>query len=192
MPPGTAKKAGVTELLESWSAGDQAALDRLMPLVYQELRRLAAGHLRRERPEHTLQPTALVHEAYLSLAGQSGLECRNRAHFFAIAARLMREILVDHARRRLAAKRGGGQTVQIAEVAGSDARQPGVDLLALDHALDKLAALDERQGRIVELRYFGGLSEKEVAEVLHVSPITVKRGWRIARAMLQQELQGSG
>jgi RNA polymerase sigma factor (TIGR02999 family) len=160
-----------------------------MPLVYRELRRLAAGFLRRERRDHTLQPTALVHEAYLSLVGQSDLECRSRAQFFAIAARLMREILVDHARRRLTAKRGGGHKVQIGEAGGIAARQPPLDLLALDEALNKLTALDPRQGRIVELRYFGGMSEREIAEVLEVSPITVKRGWRVARAMLLHELR---
>jgi RNA polymerase sigma factor (TIGR02999 family) len=177
----------VTRLLESWSGGDQAALDELVPIVYRELRGLAASYIRRERPDHTLQPTALVHEAYLRLIDQTQVRSPTRAHFFAVAANLMRQILVNHAERHRAAKRGGGNKVALED--GSAAVAPrAVDLIALNQALNRLALLDPRQGRIVELRFFGGLTEDEIASVLGVSAITVKRDWRLAKALLHREL----
>jgi RNA polymerase sigma factor (TIGR02999 family) len=184
---GEPDRGDVTRLLQSWSGGDKAALGELVPLVYRELRILAAAHIRRERPDHTLQPTALVHEAYLRLVDQSRVASPSRSQFFAIAANLMRQILVNHARHRGAAKRGGGNKAVLEE--GSAAvRQRAVDLIALDQALDKLARLDPRQARVVELRFFGGLTEDEIAGLLGVSAITVKRDWRIARAELHREL----
>jgi RNA polymerase sigma factor (TIGR02999 family) len=178
----------VTRLLQSWSAGDKNALSELVPFVYRELRRLAGAYLRRERQGHTLQPTALVHEAYLRLVDQTHVQSPNRARFFAIAANLMRQILVNHSKRHRAAKRGGGNKVAMEEGAGL-VQQRDVDLIALDQALEKLAHIDSRQSRIVELRFFGGLTEDEIAEVLGVSPRTVKRDWRIARAVLNHELR---
>jgi RNA polymerase sigma factor (TIGR02999 family) len=178
----------VTRLLQSWSAGDKNALSELVPFVYRELRRLAGAYLRRERQGHTLQPTALVHEAYLRLVDQTHVQSPNRARFFAIAANLMRQILVNHSKRHRAAKRGAGNKVAMEEGAGL-VQQRGVDLIALDQALEKLAHIDSRQSRIVELRFFGGLTEDEIAEVLGVSPRTVKRDWRIARAVLNHELR---
>ncbi len=178
----------VTALLREWSAGDRGALERLMPLVYGELRRLAASHLRSERGDHTLQPTALVHEAYLRLVGQRSVSWANRAHFFGIAAQMMRRVLVDHARRRLAAKRSPG-TLYVdlgEEVAAAADRAP--ELLALDRALTELERLDPRQARVVELRFFAGLSVEETAEVAGVSTATVKREWRTARAFLRHEI----
>jgi RNA polymerase sigma factor (TIGR02999 family) len=163
-----------------------------MPLVYDELRRLAASYLRAERPDHTLQPTALVHEAYLRLVDQT-TDWRNRAHFFGIAAQMMRRILVDHARRRQASKRDPERlrvTAGVAEVAAS--RNDAPDLLALDSALDALEHLDPRQAKIVELRFFAGLSVEETAEVANVSTATVKREWRTARAWLRREIEGPG
>jgi RNA polymerase sigma factor (TIGR02999 family) len=188
VPP--VEKAGigeVTRLLVSWSGGDPCALGELTPLVYRELRRLAAVCLRRERRDHTLQPTALVHEAYLRLVDQTAVECHSRAQFFAIAANLMRQILVNHAERHRAANRGGGNKVALEE-AGVLVQQPQVDLVALNEAFGKLARLDPRQSRIVELRFFGGLTEEEIADVLHVSPITIKREWRMGRAVLHNQL----
>jgi len=180
----------VTALLRDWSGGDPRALERLMPLVYGELRKLAASYLRRERSDHTLQPTALVHEAYLRLVDQRGVDWHNRAHFFGIAARMMRRILVDHARRRQAAKRDGAAY----RISGSGdlveaGRDP--DLLALNSALDGLEALDPRQARIIELRFFGGLTVEEVARVLGLSTTTVESEWRAARAWLAVRLGGS-
>ena len=178
----------VTALLREWSAGDRGALERLMPLVYGELRQLAASHLRSERGDHTLQPTALVHEAYLRLVGQRSVSWANRAHFFGIAAQMMRRVLVDHARRRLAAKRSPG-TLRIdlgEETAAAPDRAP--ELLALDRALTELERLDPRQARVVELRFFAGLSVEETAEVAGVSTATVKREWRTARAFLRHEI----
>ncbi|MGH9330109.1 MAG: ECF-type sigma factor [Vicinamibacterales bacterium] len=167
-------------------------VDRLMPETYQELRRLAAAYLRRERPGQTLQPTALVHEVYLRLAKDKPGRWQNRAHFCAIAANAMRQILVERARARAAIKRGGGQPrVTFVESldAGADAGRPApVDLLAVDQALERLAALDAQQARVVELRYFGGLSVEETAEALGISPATVKRDWSVARAFLAQQL----
>ena len=178
----------VTRLLQCWSGGDNHALDELAPLVYRELRLLAARYLRRERRDHTLQPTALVHEAYLRLVDQTHVETHSRAQFLAIAANLMRHILIDHANRLRAAKRGGGNKVALDEAAGAVQQQPQVDLVALNEALEKLAELDPRQSRIVELRFFGGLTEEEIAEVLDVSPITIRRDWRMARAVLHNQL----
>ena len=180
----------VTELLVDWSGGNQAALDRLMPLVYAELRRLARARLRRERPGHLLQTTALVNEAYLRLVDQRHVRWQNRAHFFAIAAQLMRRILVDHARRKGAAKRGGGvEQVSLAEIPDLPARR--LDVLALDDALSRLSAMDPRQGRIVELRCFGGLTADETAEVLAISPRTVRREWTMAKAWLHRQMSGN-
>ena len=182
-----AEPGDVTRLLHNWSCGDKEALNQLVPLIYRELRSLAAAFLRRERHDHTLQPTALVHEAFLRLVGQTRIDCRNRAQFFGIAANLMRQILVNHARRHGAAKRGGGNRVTLDDA--MVATQPRADqLIALDDALEKLALLDPRQSRIVELRFFGGLTEDEIAEIVGVSPFTVKRDWRIARAVLYEEL----
>ncbi len=178
----------VTHLLIQWSKGDTAALDALMPLVYKELRRLAQHYLSREKPGHTLSSTALVHEAYLRLITQRDVTWQNRAHFFGVASRMMRRILVDHARRHGYAKRGGGaMTLALDEVI--EAEKPReIDLVALDDALDTLAKLDERQSRMVELRFFGGLSIEETSEVLGVSAPTVKREWATARAWLYREI----
>ncbi len=178
----------VTQLLVAWGNGDKAALDRLMPLVYEELRRLARHYMSRERPGHTLQSTALVNEAYLRLVEQEGMRWENRAHFFGIAARLMRQILVEHARSRQAAKRGGGQYRLSLSRVDRLASAPDINLLALDDALGRLEALDPQKSRIVELRYFGGLGIEETAEVIGVSPATVKRDWSMARAWLRREL----
>lgn len=184
------RSADVTGLLQQWSGGRQESLDELLPHVYAELRRLAARYLRRERFGHTLQPTALVHEAFLKLVGQD-VQWQNRAHFFAIAAKLMRRILIDHARGHGAGKRGGGalhvplDDVQV-PVGGAD-----VDLIALDEALTRLAAIDPQQSRIVEMKFFGGLTIDEIAEVLRISPATVSRDWTIARAWLFGALKKS-
>jgi RNA polymerase sigma factor (TIGR02999 family) len=183
-----AEPTDVTRLLLSWSGGDKNALNEIVPLVYRELRRLAAAYLRRERHDHTLQPTALVHEAYLRLVDQDRVDCHTRAQFFGIAANLMRQILVNHAKRRQAAKRGGGNRVSLDEAVIVSQQPQEVSLIALDDALEKLALLDPRQCRIVELRFFGGLTEDEIAELVGVSPFTVKRDWRIARAVLYDEL----
>lgn len=181
---------GITELLIDWGQGDQAALEKLMPLVYDELRRLANNYLRREAAGHTLQPTALVNEAYLKLVGQRSPNWQNRAHFFAISAKLMRRILVDHARQRQAAKRGGsGQQRLSITSAETILKQPEIDLLALNEALDELARMDTQQGRIVELKFFGGLSIEETAEVLGISHATVERDWKMARAWLRRQLE---
>jgi len=177
----------VTKLLLQWKHGDQEAPRVLLPLVYDELRRLARHHLRSERPDHTLQSTALVHEAYLRMVKPGSLQLESRGHFFALASQLMREILVDYARSRRAAKRDGGERLTLdeaAELAGSK----GVDLLALDDALNELAKMNPRQSRIVELKFFGGLSIVEVAEVLGVSSATVERDWAVARAWLFREI----
>ncbi len=179
----------VTALLKEWSAGDRGALERLMPLVYGELRRLAASHLRAERGDHTLQPTALVHEAFLRLVGQRSVSWANRAHFYGIAAQMMRRILVDHARRRLAAKRSPGALfVDLGAEAAGAVPDRAPELLALDRALTELERLDARQARVVELRFFAGLSVEETAEVAGVSTATVKREWRTARAFLRHEI----
>ncbi len=180
----------VTRLLLAWRGGDRGALDALVPFVYSELRRQAARYLGRQRPGHTLQATALVHEAFLRLIDQTGVSFQDRAHFFAVASRAMRQILVDHARRRGAEKRGGAAT-RLALEDGTAAVEPrGVDLVALDGALERLEALDPEQARLVELRFFGGLTIEETAVVLGRSPATVKRSWGSARAWLYGELAG--
>jgi len=178
----------VTQLLVDWSNGDQAALDRLMPLVDQELHRLAHHYMRQEKPGHTLQTTALVNEAYLKLVDQRQMHWKNRTHFFALSAQLMRRILVDHARKRKYAKRGGDAQKITLDEAMVVSRQPGRDLVALDQALEELAALDPRKGKVVELKFFGGLTAEETAEVLDVSPLTVKRDWKMAKAWLFDSL----
>lgn len=178
----------LTELLANWRAGDEESLRRLLPVVYDELRRMAHYHLRNERPHHTLQSTALVHEAYLRLAKQDA-RFQNREHFFAAAAHLMRQILVDYARQRNAAKRDGGYTLTLDEgMAFAKARS--IDLLALDDALNLLSKLDAQQSRIVELRYFAGLSIEETSRVLGISPATVKRDWATAKVWLHREMTG--
>jgi len=182
----------VTELLRAYRAGNPEALERLVSLVYGELRRQAARYLRRERADHTLQPTALVNEAYIRLADQRDVEWQNRAHFFAIAAQIMRRILVDHARARGRGKRGSGQTLVLFDDALAVAEARDLDLVALDDALSALAELDERQSRVVEMRFFAGLEVEEVAEALGVSPTTVKRDWSLARAWLRRELRRGG
>ena len=179
----------VTQLLLAWGGGDKEALDRLMPLVYAELRHLARGYMRRERSGHSLQPTALVHEAYQKLIDASHVPWQNRAHFFAVSAQIMRRILVDLARSRRSRKRSLSCQVAIFEgLAVSNER--GRDLVALDDALSALAALDPRKGQVVELRFFGGLSAEETAEVLKVSPQTVMRDWKLAKVWLMRELDG--
>lgn len=181
----------VTRLLREWSAGDRNALEKLLPLVYDELRRCAGAYLRRERAGHTLQPTALVHEAYLKLVGGETVEWKDRAHFFGVAARAMRQVLVDHARARNTVKRGEGQVLVALEAAGDATTHPrNLDLLDLDRALSRLARLDERQSRLVELRLFAGLTIEESAEVLNVSHATVSREWKHAEAWLQREIAG--
>jgi RNA polymerase sigma-70 factor, ECF subfamily len=179
---------GVTGLLLAWSEGEQAALDKLVPLVYAELRRIARRYMHRERPGHTLQTTALVNEAYLRLIDASQVRWQDRAHFFAVSAQLMRRILVDFARSRRYLKRGGGaQKVTFDEALFAPPKQ-GQDLVALDDALKALAVSDARKSRVVELRFFGGLSVEETAEVLQVSPDTVLRDWRLAKAWLAREM----
>ncbi len=178
----------VNELLHDWSKGDPEALEELLPLIYDDLRRLAHHFLYGERPGHTLQTTALAHEAYLKLIDQKSVNWQNRAHFFAIAAQAMRRILIDSARRHSAHKRGGdGEKVSLAQ-AEFISIEPNTDLLALDQALTRLAAIDKDQSQTIELRYFGGLTIEETAEVMMSSPATVKRDWQMARAWLHQEL----
>jgi RNA polymerase sigma factor (TIGR02999 family) len=178
----------VTELLIEWSNGDKAALDKLMPLIHEELRRLAHHYMSNERPGHTLQTTALVNEAYLRLVNRKGVHWQNRAHFFAIAATLMRSILVDHARSHASAKRGGGGPKVEIDEAMIVSQERAAEVLALDDVLTKLAKFDPQQSRIVELRFFGGLTIEETAEVLDLSPATIKREWTAARAWLYREL----
>jgi RNA polymerase sigma factor (TIGR02999 family) len=181
-PPGE-----VTRLLQAWRQGDREALESLIPLVYSDLHRMAERHLRAERPGHTLQPTAIVNEAYLRLVGGEAGDWQNRAHFFAAAARSMRRILVDHARSKKAKKRGGPGTRYMLDTAVM-VEPRAVDLIAVDDALEKLAALDPEQGRVVELRFFAGLTEGETAEALGISPATVRRKWLSAKAYLHREL----
>jgi len=178
----------ITQLLEDWSGGDEAALKKLFPLVYPELHRLASAYMRRERQDHTLQTTALVHEAYLRLVGQQNVRWQTRAHFFAVAARVMRNILVDYARGRGRAKRGDGlRGLPLSDVAVmSDERAD--ELLAVNRALDTLTSLDPRKSKVFELRYFGGMSVEEAAEAVKISPATVTRDWRMARAWIRREL----
>ena len=178
----------VSELLIRWKAGDQEALEALVPLVYKELRDIARHHLQRERPGHTLQSAALVHEAYLRLIDQRPFDTENRAHFLAVASRLMRQILVDYARTHGAAKRGADRIVELdASLVLPQVRT--ADAVALDDALNDLSSLDEQQGRIVELRFFGGLATEEIAEVLGISPSTVKRDWNVAKAWLTRQMK---
>lgn len=179
---------GVTELLVDWSKGDQKALDELIPLVYGELRRLASRYLRRERPDHTLQTTALVHEAYLRLVDQRDANWRNRAQFFGVAAQLMRRILVDYARNHGASKRGGDYRRIPFDEAIISAEEKDASLLAVDEALNVLALIDPQQSRVIELRIFGGLTVEEVAESLGISPRTVKREWSVAKAWLHRQI----
>jgi RNA polymerase sigma factor (TIGR02999 family) len=180
----------ITQMLIDWSNGDREALDRLLPVVYTELRRQAARHLRRERAGHTLQTTDLIHEAYLRLVDQRSVSWQNRAHFFAVAAQSMRRILVDHARRRHRAKRGGSDIAIPLDEGLLVAAEKSVDLLALDEALTRLAAIDVRQSQIVELRFFSGLSNEETAAVIGVSLTTVKDDLNMAKAWLRREIDG--
>jgi RNA polymerase sigma factor (TIGR02999 family) len=180
----------VTQLLDNWSNGDQAALDRLLPLVHEELRRIAHKHMKRERPNHTLQTTALLNEAYLRLVDQRGVRWQNRAHFFAITAQMMRRILIDYSRQRGYAKRGGGMRLVSLDEAAALAREGTAGLLLLDEALTSLAAFDPQQSRIVELRYFGGLTVEETAEALGLSVGKVKREWTTAKAWLYRQMSG--
>jgi RNA polymerase sigma factor (TIGR02999 family) len=183
-----ASPATITQLLIRWRNGDQTALDELLPKVYDELRRLAKHYLRQERPDLTLQASDLVHEAYLRLVDEPEIDWQNRAHFFGIAAVRMRHILVEHARSRQAAKRGGGEYLLSLSKADRQAEDRDVNLLALDDALQRLEAMDPQKSRIVELRYFGGLTIEETAEALQISPATVKRDWSMARAWLRSEI----
>ena len=178
----------ITQLLAEWSNGNQAALDKLYPLVYEELRRLAHRYMRRERKDHTLQTTALINEAYLRLIDQKNVHWENRAHFFSISAQIMRRILIDYARRYQYAKRGGGAKKISLDDAAVVAKERAAELLMLDEALMSLAERDPRRSQVVELRFFGGLSNEEIASVLKVSPNTVTRDWNLARAWLYREL----
>jgi RNA polymerase sigma factor (TIGR02999 family) len=182
----------VTALLDRWGRNDRTALPQLMELVYGELRALAASYLQHERREHTLGRTALVHEVYLRLAAKSGMTLENRSHFYGIAARTMRQILVDHWRRRHAGKRGAGWVQAPLEEAAASCREDGLDMIALDRALDRLAAFDEGKARIVEMRYFAGLAMEDIAGLTGVSPSTVKREWTVAKLWLFRELKGLG
>jgi RNA polymerase sigma-70 factor (ECF subfamily) len=184
-------QTGITQLLADASNGDQAALDALLPLVYNELRRLADHYLRRERSDHTLQATALVHEAYLRLVDQTNISWQNRAHFFSVAAQVMRHILVDHARKAHTDKRGGGEHKLALDDAVSFFEERDVNLGALDEALTELARLDAQQSRVVELRFFGGLTIDEIAAVLQITPGTVRYDWRMAKAWLHRALSAS-
>jgi len=189
MPNPDGRTAEVTRLLVDWSEGRREAFERLVPLVYEDLRRVAAGYMKREAPGATLQPTALIHEAYVRLVDQRQVQWKNRAHFFGVAAAVMRRILVDQARARRADKRGGAWdriTLIDDEVAGAAADD--LDILALHEALDRLAAFDPQQGRIVELRYYGGLTIEEAAEVIGISPATIVREWTLAKAWLRSAL----
>ncbi len=181
----------VTRLLRDWGKGDESAASKLFPIVYDELRRLARRYMSHERRDHTLQATALIHEAYLRLAAQNRAEWKNRAQFFAVAAQMMRRILVDHARSRAYQKRGGATADVLVDVGQSAfiAPERSRELMALDSALERLAAFDARKARVVELRYFGGLEASEIADVLGISAVTVTRDWKMARAWLRQELQ---
>jgi len=186
---GEAAVGDISALLRAWSDGDQSALDRLTPIVYDELHRLARRYMKHERPDHSLQSAALVNEAYLRLVDYDRMQWQNRAHFFAVSAQLMRRILVDHARRHNLKRGGGVQHVALEEAAVVGGGQ-GPDLVALDDAMNSLARIDPRKVQVVEMRFFGGLSVEETAEVLKVSTITVKRDWRAARAWLYRELTG--
>lgn len=180
--------AEVTQLLVNWTKGDSHALDQLTPLVYEELKKLARSYLRRERNDHTLESTALVHEAWIRLIDQERVEWRSRSHFFGIAAQMMRRILVDHARAVHAAKRGSGAAKLSLDEALGLGTSSDMDLLAVDEALDRLAVLDPQQAKVVEMRFFAGLSIEETAEALQISPATVKRDWVVAKSWLFREL----
>lgn len=182
----------ITRILKSWSGGNREAVDDLMPLVYDELHKVAAQYLRRQRPDHTLQPTALVNEAYLKLIDITDVNWQDRAHFFAFASQTMRHILVDYARAQAREKRGGAAQKLSLDEAISYSKETEVDLLSLDEALRELEAIDEKQSKIVELRFFGGLTVEETAVVLHISPATVKREWRIAKAWLFKRMRAEG
>ena len=181
--------ADISTLLRAWTAGEQSALDKLTPIVYDELHRLASRHMKRERPGHSLQTTALVNEAYLRLVDYKHMQWQNRAHFFAVSAQVMRRILVDRARRHNL-KRGGGVPHVSLDQAATVSGKPAADLVALDDALNALARIDSRKEQVVEMRFFGGLSVEETAEVLKVSPVTVMRDWSTAKAWLYRELRG--
>jgi RNA polymerase sigma-70 factor, ECF subfamily len=177
-------------MLKDWSGGKREALDELLPFVYNELHRQASRYLRRERGDHTLQTTALINEAYMKLIDQNEVEWQNRAHFFAIAAQTMRRILVDYARTRKREKRGGDDVkLQLDDAINVSTKEKSIDLVALDEALNRLAEFDERQARVVELRYFSGMTEEETAEVLDISPATVRRDWNMAKAWLFHQLK---
>ena len=187
-----ASREEVTGLLQAWSGGDQAALEKLMPLVYAELHRLAKRYMGHEHAGHSLQTSALVNEAYLRLVDANGVHWQNRTHFFAVSAQIMRRILVDFARARQNLKRGGGALQVTLDEGLVVSPESGLDLLALDEALEKLASLNPRQSKVVELRYFGGLKEEELAEALNVSPRTIRHDWSVARAWLYRELRHGG
>jgi len=178
----------ISKLLAAWGEGDERALTELIPLVYPELRRIARQHLRRQSPDHSLESAALANEAYLKLIRARGVQCENRAHFFAVCAQMIRRILVDHARKRQFVKRGGTAALVPLEEAVIGTRARGIEVLALDHALLSLSVIDPRKGRVVELRYFGGLTVEETAEVLKISPETVIRDWKMAKVWLFREL----
>lgn len=180
----------ITELLASYGRGNKESLDQLMPIVYDELRRQAARYLRREQAGHTLQTTALIHEAYVRLVDQRNMQWQNRAHFFGIAAQMMRRILVDHARSKKRVKRGGSEIRVSLDDANVAAKGQDLDVVALDQALERLAQIDEQQSKVVELRFFSGLSVEETAEVMSISKSTVKRDWSMAKAWLHRELSG--
>jgi len=179
----------VTQLLLEWNDGDTAALDRLIPLVHSELRRIARRHMGRQNPGHTLQTSALINEAYLRLVDQQSVEWKDRAHFLAVSAQIMRNILIDHARKYRYVKRGGGARKIELDEAAAMAKQRAAEFVALDDALSQLATVDERKSQVVELRFFGGLNIEETAEVMKISPATVQREWRAARAWLQRAMQ---
>ena len=187
--PGHPDADGISKLLRSWSDGDQGALEKLAPIVYDELRRLARRYMKHERPGHSLQATALVNEAYMRLVDYQRMQWQNRAHFFAVSSQLMRRILVEHARRHNLKRGGGAQHVSLDEAAVVGGGE-GTDLVALDDALNALARLDARKVQVVEMRFFGGLSVEETAEVLNISPVTVMRDWSTAKAWLYRELTG--
>ena len=184
------ERQDVTQLLTAWNDGDERALDKLIPLVYAELRRLAKRQMRREHPDHSLQTTGLINEAYVRLVDLQNVRWQNRAHFFALCARLMRRILIDFARSRAYLKRGGGAAAISLDESPEIGLAHSPDLVAVDHALEALSKVDDRKGKVVELRFFGGLTVDETAEVLKVSPETVRRDWRLAKAWLLRELRG--
>lgn len=186
-----AKQHEITQLLVEWSDGNQSALDELYPLVYDELHRLARRYMSRERQDHTLQTTALINEAYVRLVDQRNVHWANRSHFFAISAQIMRRILIDHARRHAYAKRGGGAQQVSLDEAAAVTRSAGAEIIRLDEALKSLAQMDPRRSQVVELRYFGGLNNEEIAGVLNISENTVTRDWNMARAWLLQQLSES-